>query len=445
MGQISELFVSLGVKGSEKTISAMTNVRAGLGGIASASLETKAAIVGAIYALERLMSTSAQRGTDVEKLSILLGKSTEEIQKWQFAARQGSESNEDFASSLKSIYQKMQDLKWGRGQPSGINLLAGEVGFDEKKAYDDPLYVLRKAQEFVKNSKLAVSDQNDILRSFGLSDDAIIAARKQVFNQENFNRAPIFSSGEVKRLNDVSVMWDNFENKVQMLFGHFTAAHGKEFIKGLSDVATQAFRIAEAFERIGSNLGAFKLIGDAFKGWDTILSSIANILEGKDKKGDFEKARRLKLDEINNDPILREQYKRINEINQKYEDEAKYIKEFSNVDKNSVNILGNFFNNIKENAHSLLYSTAKSFSDLVQGNDNNYGFTDYSHGVMKFFENNVSPLLRTNPNNTGANNTNINQNLYFQHEGKDAVQIGNSVQQAFSDAYKQAFGQSQVT
>jgi len=57
--QISELFVAIGVKGSEKTLSALANTRMSISSIASTSLEAKAAILGMAYALERLTTSAA--------------------------------------------------------------------------------------------------------------------------------------------------------------------------------------------------------------------------------------------------------------------------------------------------------------------------------------------------------------------------------------------------
>lgn len=415
MPQISELFVTLGVKGSEKTIEAFTNIRSGVKGIASTSLEAKAAILGMLYTLERLSAGSIQRGTDLTKLSILIGKSTEELQKWQYAARQGSESNEDFASSLKSVYDKIEQLKISKSQPSGLNIFASAVGFDEKKAYSDILYVFKKAQEFVKTN-VPRDIQNDVLKSFGFSEDAIVALRRQVFNDKNLKGAPILSEGQENQLAKTGVAVSNLENKVQMLFDRFTAAHGAQIVNDLSNIATQAFRIAEAFERISEKLKLFKLIGESFQGWDKLLSKIADKLEGKkDFFSDAEGQKRSAQEEL-------DFWKQKQEVSQKNKD-------------------------LREIPSSIVdYIKAAKLNINPQLDYNNFGFTDYSKGILKLFENNfLSPLATQSSTQNGTNNTSINQNLYFQHEGKDYGQIKNSVNESIVSAYKQLSAQSQVT
>ena len=95
---IGELFVNIGIKGTEKTIQALGNVKSGLGAVASTSLEVKAAIIGAIYALERLISTSADMGMSLANFKILFGNSTKELQQFQNAGREVGLTFEETAS-----------------------------------------------------------------------------------------------------------------------------------------------------------------------------------------------------------------------------------------------------------------------------------------------------------------------------------------------------------
>ena len=107
------MFVSLGVKGADKTIDAFAKVGTGIKNVATESLAAKAGIIGATYALEQFMSNAATRGTDLSNLSTYLGISTKQLQQWQYAAQQAGESGEEFTSSLKSVYDKVAQMRLG--------------------------------------------------------------------------------------------------------------------------------------------------------------------------------------------------------------------------------------------------------------------------------------------------------------------------------------------
>lgn len=419
MPQIAELFVALGVKGTEKTINAMASVKTGLGNIASVSLEAKAAIVGAIYALERLMSASTQRGTELSNLNALTGISVKQLQQWQYAARQAGESNEEFTGSLKSVYDKMAQMKLNKGAPEGLDIVAQTVGFDVKKAYSDVFYVFEQLQKFA-HSNVPTDIQNQILKSFGVSENTIAAFRKGVFNATNLKSAPLYSGLETKQLTATGVAFDNLETKVSMFFGHFTAKNGQDIVKTLSQVADQALRVATAFERIADKLQIFSLIGKAFGGWSVILNAIADATDGK----------------------------------KSITGQRKEAQDTLNINQEQANIKIN-----RQNLSSTLNSATGFFPSLIaslkdnliesklllnpQDLQNGQNFTDYSHGVLKLFDNFVSPLRQQNQSTN--NNANINQNLYFQHSGQDQQQVRDTHKESIAQAYKQAFGQSQAT
>lgn len=420
------MFVSLGVKGSDKTIQAFTQVKTGLSGIASTSLETKAAIIGVMYALEQMMSESAQRGINLSNFNALTGISVKQLQQWQYAARQAGESNEEFEGTLKAIQDKMAQMKLNKGQPEGLQLLASQVGFDVKKAFDQQngiFYVLKKAQELIKTS-LPTDVQNTILKSFGISEGTIAALRKGVFNATNFNRAPIYGDKEVDQLAKVNVLWGNLNQKILMLSGRFTAKYGTEIVGDISKIADAVFKVINAFTKLSEQLQIFKLIGEAFKGWEITLNKISSI-----------------VDKINPKGTAKEE-KKSNEV---LDNAAKNIQTGEqNPFVMLKGIFDNYFshpsqegNKINNNSDSL--STIKEFFN---------SFLDIVIGKSLYNENknnNITPKLAPLPTTPNSQNTNINQNLYFQHEGKEHMQIKDSVHKAVGEAWKQSSAQSQAT
>lgn len=476
--QIAELFVSLGVKNSDKTVSALTQVQTSLGKVASTSLEAKAAIIGAMYALEHLMSESASRGTALSNFNAYTGISIKQLQQWQYAARQARESNEEFAGSIKSVQEKIALMKMNQGQPAGLAQLSTWTGgFDVKKSYDEKnglAYVLQKSIELTK-TKLSKDVQNQILKSFGWSEGTIGAMRKGVFNEENYRRAPIFEDAEVNKLNKIDIAWSNLNNKIQMFIGHLNAKHGLTLINDVDKLTTNILKLVDAFITLSEKLKLFEKIDNIFKGWSTIFTTISLFV---DKINAKDKNQENKIDkEINKNPLVQfyrnpfnpfsNDNNKTNNKDNKVLDNA--IKQMN--DTNYIKELGNYLldfllgrqagaeelspqqkNNSSQPVSAFLNSDNKtnSISNIHNDNKNNpISYVNYlttNNYYMSDSKNIITPKV-TPPTNVSSNtqNTTINQNLNFQHEGKDIHQTKDSLKKAIGHTWKQLSAQSQGT
>lgn len=381
---IAELFVNLGITGTEKTVGALSNVKKGMGDLSSTSLEAKAAIVGAMYALQRLMSNSAQMGTGLSNFNALTGLSTKSLQQWQYAARQAGVSSEELTGSVKSVQQSMTNMLLGKGAPEGMGMLANKVGFDEKRARDT-FYVMQKLQEFAKSQPADVG--NNVLKSFGLSEGTIAAMRKNVFNPKTLAQAPVYSEGQIGQLNKVDVAWKNLSAKIEMAMGKFSSKHGLDIVKDISKLTDQVFKLIEAFSRLADKLKLFEGIGKVFEGWSMLFGGLSGAVDtvAKDKKGTLHG--------------LAEQGEGFAEG------------------------LGQFLKGA--------FMTATEGLDMKDNSE--------------ISEKTIAPKMPNTPPPTKSQNVNINQNLNFQHEGKDHQKTSDSVKKAIRGAVRQMSSQGQAT
>lgn len=285
--KIAELFVSLGVKGSESAGKAIQGTTDGLKGILSSGLAAKAMIAGVVYGLERMMSASAQAGTSLVNASAFTGISARSLQQWQYAARQAGMSAEEMNGNITAVQASMTKMRMTGQAPAGVVSMANMVGFDPKKA-EDTLYVLSKIQEFVQK----VHDPgagNELAASFGVSQAYLAAGRRNIFTDANFNRAPTYSEGEVKSLDKTNIAMLNLEQKVGMIIGRLTAAHGGQLINDLSNIATSVGKLADALSRLSEQLQVFKALGYAAKEAASVTGLVANTVDraqGKNVKGE---------------------------------------------------------------------------------------------------------------------------------------------------------------
>jgi hypothetical protein len=295
---IAELFVNLGIKGSEKTVGALVGVKKGLGEVKSMSLEAKAGILAALYGLEQMMAKSGAAGTNLTNFAALTGLSTKSLQQWQYAARQAGVSSEEFTGSLKAVQNSMTNMLLGKGAPEGMGILSRTVGFDPKKARDT-FYVMQQLQKAAQALPKDVG--NNVLKSFGLSEGTIAAMRRNAFNPATLAKAPTYSDNEVKSLDKANIAWSNLSNKIEMAIGHLNAKHGLSVVKDISMLADKIFKVVEGFEKIAEKLKLFQVLGKVFEGWGLIFDAIGNGVDslvgakpGKendyvDKKGNLKK------------------------------------------------------------------------------------------------------------------------------------------------------------
>lgn len=260
---IGELFVELGIKGGDKTVGTLSSIKKGLGDIRDTSFETKAAIAAAVYGLERLMSASAQTGTNLTNFEAITGLSTQTLQKWQYATQQAGGTAEELTGTVRSVQNAMTDLLLGKGNPEGLGWLERMVGFDPKKA-KDTFYVLEKLQEFAKAAPPELAAK--VIKSFGVSEGVLAAMRRNMYRDDIFARAPRYSKGEAATLDKVNISWGNLGRQIQMALGHLNAKHGLTIINDISKAVTETGKLvdkllllAEAlkvFEKLSTVMGA---------------------------------------------------------------------------------------------------------------------------------------------------------------------------------------------
>jgi hypothetical protein len=273
---VGELFVNLGIKGSEKTLGALSETAKKMGELGSTALTTKVAIVGAMYALEHFMKQSAEMGMGLSNFNALTGLSTKQLQQWQYAARQAGIGNEEFTGSLKAVQSSMANMLLGKGAPEGFAIVANKVGLDPKKLRDT-FYVMEQLQKFSKSVPPDIA--NTVMKSFGLSEGTIAAMRKQVFTPDMFKKAPVISEGDINQLSKVEVAWRNINQKIEMAMGHFTAKHGLQLTKDIGELIPKVLKLADSFMNLADKLKIFTVIGKIFEGWGLLFSEIGGVVE----------------------------------------------------------------------------------------------------------------------------------------------------------------------
>lgn len=372
---IAELFVNLGIKGTDKTVGALTNVKKGLQETASMSLEAKAGIIAALYALERLFATSGAAGTGLTNFNATLGVSTKTLQQYQYAARQMGVSNQEVEGSFKSLQSTITKTLMGEGAPKGLARLAqltGELGQgDLLKFQQNPELLLQRLQQYAQKEKNA-GLRNEVLKSFGVGDNMAAALTRGAFTQQSLAKAPTYSDKEIGSLDRANIAWSNLGNKIEMAVGHFNAEHGGQLVKDISKLTDQVLKLVDAFAKLAEKLKVFQVIGKAFEGWSLIFQGLNSSVDNVTK------------------------------------------------DKGGV-------------AAGLYHENDR----LVKG------LFEAMKGGLDTVLPEITPTIPKTAAPGSTQNINVNQNLNFQHDGKDSHKTSDSVKKAVRDSYRQMSAQGQ--
>ena len=277
---IAELFVDLGIKGSDESVKKVKGVDTGLRGIASSGLAAKAMLVGVMYGMQRLMSNSAQAGASLTQFANLTGLSTDKLQRWQYAAKMSNVAAEDITGSIKGVQQAMARMSLGQGAPAGFGMMANTVGFDMTKM-DDTFYVMDKLKEFAKSTGSHSAQGNEFLKSFGLSEGAIGFLRETNIEVDKLSSGLFYSEKGQKALSNVNAGFAKLGHNIEKSMGNMTAKYGPQLLKDLNMLIPKVLKLTENFAKLADQMKAFELIGMVFEGWALIFDEINKSLGGR--------------------------------------------------------------------------------------------------------------------------------------------------------------------
>ncbi len=388
---VGQFFVSLGIKGSEKSLAAVTGVTHGMGDLKSMSLEAKAAIIGAVYAFERMMSSSAKAGMEFKNFAAYTGMSDQVLQKWQYAGRQVGVTNEEIANSFKTVQSVMGGL--ARGQmPEGMAYLTTQLAkagtrFDPAKAMKDTEYAMQKFQQFAGLEK-DVNKRNWALKSMGLSEGMISGMTRQAFRPDIMTKAPTYGEHEIGQLDKANAAWSNLGTKVEMAFGHFNAKHGVELVNSLSQITGQVIRLVEALMKVAE---AFHL----FQGIGKLLGITADVVGGA----------------------------------------ADTTKKITS-DKQGITA-GLVHTFAESSIGKALMSLPSDMGDIDQSKQKSIPKIEMTPGKSPITPGTIAPPLTKNVQPNSTQNNSVNQTFHFQTDGSDHKQVGNETQKAVKNAFFQ--------
>jgi hypothetical protein len=392
---IAEFFITLGVKGDDKSVKQIKNVDGGLKEVASSGIAAKVAILGAVYALEKMMSQSAAAGLGIKQFAAFTGMSSDQLQRWQYLFKRSGVSADEVTSSLQGMQAAIVKWKMGDAPPRGLEVIARTLGDLDLSRLEDATYLMGKLREYAQKEK-NVGFGNQMLESMGLTPNAIAALRTSQVELSKVSPKMLYSDKDVGSLSKVQEAWTDLGDKVEHAFGKFTAKHGMEIVSGISMITEKIIIMSEKLTVLAEKIKIFKIIGMAFEGIGRLADAGSGAVDlfsdafGLNGKGKEEKA-----------ALQGEMF---------VQDMRNYLK-------------------------SLFIDTSgKPQKDVERGTQ--------LRELMK----GVAPSLKNLKNEGASNQTiNVNQSLAFNSDGDDASDVADIHQRAVEQAYRLTFSQGMQT
>lgn len=291
--KIGELFLNLGIKGTDVSVRALASVKGGLEEAKDSGLALKAAILAALYGLERFTGAAGERGMELQKFADYTGLSAEKLQKWQYAMSLSGVAAKDVQGSVQGLQNAMLKMSIGEAPPKGMDWLSQTLGGNlDPKKFKDTFYMLDKLREYAKK-ETNVALRNETLSSFGLGPDFIQAMATSKVEIDKIKPSKILGQGEINQLAKVNESWTELHHTLELFGQQFVAKHGLSAVKDIAKVTEQVMKLVEAFARLSEKLRVFEVIGTIFEGWNNIFSwANAGVDKVSEMIGDHSKSKK---------------------------------------------------------------------------------------------------------------------------------------------------------
>ena len=285
MSVISELFVSIGVKGSEKTVETFVNINKGLGSVKEMSLETKAALVAAAYALDRLFVTSAQRSNQLLLAGNYLQMDQKVLQQYIYAAHQAGLSTETMIGTFGKLKNALSNVQYGH-LPNWLNLMFGNMHIQATKENinrfvahpEEFLQLLRKYFEQF-NGKIDWAQISQLMDDMlGQEVTSAMFGKENPFDQKVLNKAPIVAEGNLENIDKNRKALTDLEDKLKADFDKmFGSTTGSRITQDIINLANAVESLAKALVTLSDKWDVIKTI----TGW---VQQTADVLTGGDEQ-----------------------------------------------------------------------------------------------------------------------------------------------------------------
>lgn len=254
---IGNLFVRLGVVGGDKAKKQIDTTSSGMVGLSKKSLTAIAALAGVSYGFKTLYDRSLRLGTGLTKFSNYTGMSSQELQRWQYIAKQSGVSAEEMTSSISGLQDAIGKMHIEGEIPKFLQMIGRYVEIDNTKL-EDTYYLLSKLQEF---SRLDLSPRdtaiaNQLLGEF-ISPEVIGMLRSTRLTPDMVPQSALLSDGEAKRLQEVQAAGARVQQQLEVAMAKLVNQVGPDLIKNFERLIPEIIKLTKTVSDALNNIMKF--------------------------------------------------------------------------------------------------------------------------------------------------------------------------------------------
>lgn len=246
--KVADLYVNLGLTGQNEMTKGLDKVGSSLKELFSLSIGTKLTLAGIITGFVGAAFSAGKTGAAMMHFRGAFDLSSQELQRWQYAARQFGVGAEGVQSSIEGIQNAIANAKLG-GEFSEV---FGKLGIDisgKKDAFD----ILKQIQARIK------AGNTDAMRiwSSGLISTELFQFLKRGPDMSKF-KAPkgmLLSDAQLRQQERISVAFDNFGGNLKRTMEAFIAKNEPLITKLIDRIEKLLEGLLKYFDKIEQKSG----------------------------------------------------------------------------------------------------------------------------------------------------------------------------------------------
>lgn len=261
---LAELFVTLGVKGAGKANSDLKKTQDSIMGISKKSLGAIAALAGVSLGLTAIYQRAVASGVGLSKFSNYMGKSSKELQKWQYIATNAGVAAAEVENTFRTLSQIAGDFELTGNLPAELNKIASVVGGLDLSKLDDADYMLRKIQQFLQSG----AESQNVLNTYAsglISPDMIQFLNKNKLDPSKVSDSSIMSDAGANALLRSKAEFDRFIKDIEIRFARLFTKISPKILPQLKQLAVEVVNLTEALVMFLSNNKVFDMFGSLIK------------------------------------------------------------------------------------------------------------------------------------------------------------------------------------
>jgi hypothetical protein len=253
-----ELFVEIGLTGTDKVNNAIKDLDKGLKEIVDSGLAAKVAIAGVVFGIERIINFAATRGMDLKSFNILSGFSTQTVQQLALAGREIGVSAESVQGGILSLKSALSGILVGQ-IPAGLQYALKGVAFDSYTLATNTEYALRKL--FEARNTLTKYERYQFLRP--LVGDELFKILETKKWEDIQKLVPRLSTQEISELAKYKGQWAGLFEDFELFAGKEFLPIGRETLNALQTVFDGVHSIYDVVKQLTQSIPLLKegLIG----------------------------------------------------------------------------------------------------------------------------------------------------------------------------------------